>query len=327
MLLITNGDSAADQVRRSGLPGEVLPWRDVLHEGPVPSGLSIDDLREVRARFIAEQGWGDFDELMSCFARRDATLAGFRDHEEVVLLFEHDLYDQLQLIQVLDWFGQQNLGATKLSRVHADEYLGTLAPDRMRDLFQDRCEVSARELGLGRDAWEAFGSPDPMRISTLVREDTSAVPFLRDALLRHLEQFPSVENGLSRSEAQALEVISGGGSVLRDAFIASHQEREELIFLSDAVFASYLEGLSRVSNPLVLLEDDAEIRAPRGSVDHSKFWDSKAIVTESGLAVLEGREDRIELNGLDRWLGGVRLGGDEARWRWNASAHRLQRAA
>jgi hypothetical protein len=54
MLCITNGDSAAALIELSGVSGDVLPWRDVLHEGPDPSGLSFDELREVRANFIAE---------------------------------------------------------------------------------------------------------------------------------------------------------------------------------------------------------------------------------------------------------------------------------
>jgi len=37
------------------------------------------------------------------FARRNEAINHFRDHEEVVLWFKHDLYDQLQLIQILDW--------------------------------------------------------------------------------------------------------------------------------------------------------------------------------------------------------------------------------
>jgi hypothetical protein len=55
MLFVTNGDSAAESIRHLGLASEVLLWRDVLHEGPVPSGLSPEELREVRARFIAER--------------------------------------------------------------------------------------------------------------------------------------------------------------------------------------------------------------------------------------------------------------------------------
>ena len=58
-LHITNGDVAAERIRGSSLPGEVLPWRDLLHEGPVPAGLSLDEMSRVRARFIAGSMWGD----------------------------------------------------------------------------------------------------------------------------------------------------------------------------------------------------------------------------------------------------------------------------
>jgi hypothetical protein len=34
-LIITNGDAAGELLRRATPGTEVLPWRDVLHEGPV----------------------------------------------------------------------------------------------------------------------------------------------------------------------------------------------------------------------------------------------------------------------------------------------------
>jgi hypothetical protein len=65
MLHITNGDSAAEVIRRAGVQGDVLPWRDVLHEGPVPQGLSLEELLGVRARFIAAAGWASFDDALA----------------------------------------------------------------------------------------------------------------------------------------------------------------------------------------------------------------------------------------------------------------------
>ena len=58
MLHLTNGDHAADVIRALGLPGEVVPWRDVLHEGPVPAGLAMPELSAVRARFVAASTFG-----------------------------------------------------------------------------------------------------------------------------------------------------------------------------------------------------------------------------------------------------------------------------
>src|SRR6185295_19412721 len=100
MLHITNGESVS--IPQTGLPGQVVYWNDILHDGPVPSGLSLQELSRVRERFISE--FLSLPPSEVSFARRDEAVLHFRDHEEVVLWFEHDLYDQLQLIQILDWF-------------------------------------------------------------------------------------------------------------------------------------------------------------------------------------------------------------------------------
>jgi hypothetical protein len=72
MLFITNGDSAAGRLRASGLAGEILPWRDVLHEGP--GGLSLEELAGVRALFLAQRGWTTLEKARRDFAGRNATL-------------------------------------------------------------------------------------------------------------------------------------------------------------------------------------------------------------------------------------------------------------
>ena len=75
-LHVTNGDIAAELIRATGIGGTVLPWRDVLHEGPLPGGLSLADLSEVRAHFLAQPGTaGSFEDTLRHFRTRDATLA------------------------------------------------------------------------------------------------------------------------------------------------------------------------------------------------------------------------------------------------------------
>ena len=42
-----------------------------------------------------------------------------------MLWFEHDLYDQLQLLQILDWFSREQMNADgSLLLVQASEFLG-----------------------------------------------------------------------------------------------------------------------------------------------------------------------------------------------------------
>src|SRR3712207_3559883 len=100
-LHVTNGDAAADVLRGTRLAGSILTWRDVLHEGPVPR-VSAKELRWVRARFFSAHGWGRAEKIVAEFALRDATLvAALAAERELVLWFEHDLFDQLQLAQIL----------------------------------------------------------------------------------------------------------------------------------------------------------------------------------------------------------------------------------
>ncbi len=284
----------------------MVPWDDVLHEGPVPGGLGFAQLREARARFIAERRWAGAEEARRRFEARDAALDG-AGGGELVLWFEHDLYDQLQLLQILHRLGTQGPDPERLSLVCEAEYLGMMPAERVRQLHQARRPVTREMVALALAAWAAFTAPAAARIQDLLGGGTTALPFLAAALRRHLEEFPSVRTGLSRSEQQALEAVEGGAATPREAFPRSHHEREDPVFLGDVVFAWYLERLSRVMVPLVTFADGAPVTAPAHDADDQAFWDAPLALTDAGRAVLSGRENHVALNGIDRWLGGVHL--------------------
>jgi hypothetical protein len=107
ILNITNGDCTVKRMAAAGIPGVILPWRDVLHDGPVPAGLSLEQLSAVRAQFISERGWGEPAAIINSFAERDQQLHAYRNYAKTILWFEHDLYDQLQILQLLAWFAEQ----------------------------------------------------------------------------------------------------------------------------------------------------------------------------------------------------------------------------
>ncbi len=79
MLHVTNGDVVAGLVRDARLPGAIVPWQDVLHEGPVPGlPFSHEELRDVRARFIETCGWSPYEAVYGMFAARDGPSRPFR---------------------------------------------------------------------------------------------------------------------------------------------------------------------------------------------------------------------------------------------------------
>jgi len=68
MLHVANGDEALSALRGAGLPGEVVAWSDVLDQGPVRGDPGTAQFREVRARWLAENGAGSFDDAAAVSA-------------------------------------------------------------------------------------------------------------------------------------------------------------------------------------------------------------------------------------------------------------------
>ncbi|MGE5749210.1 MAG: DUF1835 domain-containing protein, partial [Gemmatimonas sp.] len=254
-LHITNGDSAVVGMRAGGISGEIIAWRDILHEGPVPTGKSLGDLSRIRAEWLETQGFGEHNSLEHEFQQRDDMLRRYTDFDEVVLWFEWDLYDQVQLIQILDFLAQDTEAdhtetGTALSIVSFAGYLGALEPVRFENLFVQRTAITQEMLNLGSKAWSAFTSDDPREIEKLAASNLEPLEFLGAALWRHLEELPSTLNGLSRSELQILQSVSQGPLSFHEIF-KRVANREDRIFCGDTVMARYIERMSLTETPLI----------------------------------------------------------------------------
>jgi len=285
-LHVINGDAAAADVAAALGKVEMLVWRDVLHEGPVPAVVP-EQLVEIRAEFLAARGWADRDEARISLRQRDARLAALQPSDKVVLWFEDDLYDQLQLIQVLDRLTDHNgpIDLMPLPREGRTPLLVRHAHAR---------SLGEPELALARHAWAAFTAPDPHALQDLWIAGTPQLPDLAPALGRVLEELPAVTDGLSRGERQSLARLPATLSELIDGDFAD----EPRPFASHTVIESRLRAL-----PELVTGD----------------WTGFEL-TDVGRAVLAG-ERRNEQ--IDRWLGGVRLTGPRARFEWDPAARRV----
>src|SRR3954453_22376173 len=54
-LIVTNGDIAAARLAEAAPDTSILPWRDMLHDGPVPADLPLRILSGLRARWLAQE--------------------------------------------------------------------------------------------------------------------------------------------------------------------------------------------------------------------------------------------------------------------------------
>lgn len=316
-------------IGESAVAGEVLPWHDLMFEGPFPAGLDLDTTSAHRAAYFAAT-YPDGRDAAETFRARDQKLRTAPDYTEVVLWFEHDLLDQLQMLQLLDWFAGVRPGAAALTLVCIDRFpgiepfrgLGQLPPDQLASLFDSRVPVGADRLRLARQGWDAFRAPDPTEIERFLEQDLTALPFLHAALSRHLEEFPSVVNGLSRTDQQILELVSNGVDE-PGALFQANMGRESVLFHGDWCTFRHVAALCEAPDPLLCCTNAERFRyPPRDIQDLGEFRAQRLAVTETGRRVLAYGTDAQ--NPFDRWLGGVRLRFGAPHWRWNPATSRLQ---
>ncbi|HJY34621.1 MAG TPA: hypothetical protein VJ260_07200, partial [Vicinamibacterales bacterium] len=171
-LHVANGTSTTATIHAAGLPGRSSIWADVLHDGPVPGGLSDDALLEVRARHLAASAAVSSDDTAAELTRwRDAIVAG-DPFDELVLWYEHDLFDQLNLIQLLSWLAALPGGSPRTTLISINTFpgrdhfrgLGELTPPELASLFGGHTPVGASQSALAQSSWQAFRSPDPRSI-------------------------------------------------------------------------------------------------------------------------------------------------------------------
>jgi hypothetical protein len=307
-------------MKLAGLGGEILPWRDTLHDGPVPH-LPLGELSRLRASYLSSWGTDEYHVIAREFEARDSLLLKFREFERIVLWFEWDLYDQLQLAQILHFFAER-VSALEKSRTHLEivfvaGYLGSLPPDAYPPLHSQRKPVTSDMLALGHSAWRAFTSDDPRGMVGLMESESPMLPFLGAALHRGLEELPWTSDGLARSERQLLRSLHEGATRFGDVFRRA-TEMEERIYCGDVSAAQYVARMSQGVEPLVVNRDGGTVTPPRTAADYRSFGGYELALTDIGEAVLSGERDWIEIGGSDRWLGGLHLEGRSARWRWDS---------
>jgi len=327
LLHITNGDTAAALLAAADLGGEILPWRDVLHDGPVPVGESLESLSELRADYLTARFAQDREDVRADMARRDATLRRAGQFDAVVLWFEHDLYDQLQILQILDSLAgasparAQMICIDRFPGIEPFHGLGQLRPEQIAGLWSRRQPLTAAQVDLARRGWRAFTAADPTALAALRAGDTAALPFLDAALGRLMAEYPSRDDGLPGTERGILAAVADGcdtpGGLFRD-----HQRREAAPFMGDWSFWWRLAGLCAGPAPL-LTPTDGEFRYPPAQDIDADFKAQRFALTGAGRRVLAGAADAVKLNGFDRWIGGVHLHAAGTDWRYDARADQI----
>jgi len=314
LLHVANGTSTTRTIEAVGIPGATSIWADPLHDGPVPGDIDDDALLEVRRQYhagspAATDPKNDMTEWRRVIADHDG-------YDELVLWFEHDLFDQVNLMQLLVFIHAHVPKQKPVSLICVDSFpgrphfhgLGELEPHELATLFPTRQPVLADRYELAEQAWRAFRDPSPKALDALVGRSADrrrrALPFLRRALRRFLEDYPWTRDGLSRTERRLL-TLAADGRADWPAVFPRMIEDEDAFYLTDTGLVALTESLTGGVTPLLVNTNG--VLSP----------------TPAGRDVLAGRADRVDLCGIDRWFGGVHMQGHATAWRWDGERQRI----
>jgi hypothetical protein len=320
---VVNGDSVAGSLEEADLPGEIRVWADALDTGPVLPG-DDDTYREARA-----QWWDAIDGSQRGLERARETLieadagveAGADAADELVLWYEHDLFDQLALIRLLALIGRRPRKAT-VSMVSIDRHpdlpefygMGQLESHQLAALWPRRTPIARDALEESAAAWVAITAPEPRAVAYVARR-IKALPFLGPALERHLEELPDTGTGLTRTERQLLAALARGvdtvGALMRE--LTTMDPRYTVTDLNVVHALRTLAAIGLVALPAELA---GTVVPEQGAILGS------ITATPAAKDVLAGKVDRVATYGIDTWRGGVRLLGTGPVWRWDQTERR-----
>ncbi|MFC3225737.1 DUF1835 domain-containing protein [Marinibaculum pumilum] len=326
-LHIRCGSDIRGGLRRAGFGGAFLEFSDPYCLGPVRNSGS---LLHQRAAFLAA-ATGDPEADLQDRLRKELTgLRRAGEFPRVVLWFEHDSHDQLILARILAELSELP-AATELSLICIDSFpgvqrfvgLGQLDPAQLRSLWPQRVPVDADMIDLGCAVWAALQEPSPLGLHALAHGGTPELPQMAGAILRHLQELPWTGDGLSLSQRLVLEVLTDGPRSGAALFREIHNRREPMPFMGDLMFWHMLAQMSAAARP------PFRQTAPAGTP-----WPQRSLtLTETGQALLDGRNDWLLCGPRERWVGGVEIaaadpaGGTARQWRWNPEFERPVLAA
>lgn len=306
-------------LRDAGFGGASLEYIDPLCQGP----LGPDAGWIARRAAFLHEAYGSplgrgLEDITAGLRRLEADLDRARDrYPRVVLWFEHDSYDQLILARLLARF-RQNPPA-RLEAVFVNRYpgtvrflgLGQLPPEALRLLWEARRPVSEAQLRTGSRVWNLLRSPNPLRLARAAAGDMAALPDMARALRRHCQELPWRDDGLSLTQRLVLQALAEGPRTIGELFAALTAKREPLPWLGDAMLSRIVADMGRADRPVFTAS-----AAPDGL----DWRNARLTLTKCGRDLLGGTVDWLSLGPPPRWVGGVRIPGAGACWRWEEAS-------
>jgi hypothetical protein len=148
-------------------------------------------------------------------------------------------------------------------------------------------------------AWKAVTAPEPDPLLAFLTGRQPSLPFLQRALSSLLYHYPDAATGLNAWEYQLLHYVRAEGpKATRAVGYTMAHDMNFPEWMADSYLFQRLHRLAEVTLPRPLLTLSGHTRQLRGT---------EVRLTQYGEAILAGKGNAVEWNGIEDWVGGVHL--------------------
>lgn len=210
---ITNGDILTEKLRTLKLQGDIITWREMLCEGKTETNVGSESFWKTRFEFLNKNYKISKSWFIDKTLKEYRTLCNHKQEDHIVLWFENDLFDQINMLAVISWLKTHRPYA-QISLVSGDEEvktdkllgLGSLNDDQLRKVFNNRTLLTQDDVEYADYVWQLYCSDNPIRLENLKDFDSFQFAHLSGAIEAHLLRFPTIKNGLNAVENNILKL-------------------------------------------------------------------------------------------------------------------------
>lgn len=277
------GNDIKDHIGKIDIGSTFIEFSDPLCHGPIAKS-SHNNILE-RVNFISSAYKIPIEEVNSKLKLEYESLCTIETHDQVTLWFEHDHYDQLIFLYLLDYFSNQEK-LPEINLICIDRYegierfvgLGQLNFDQLNELWKTkRVLLNKAVIQAGASIWQMLVNRD-LNFSLIDQTTINEFfPFTENAINRYYQDDPT-QVKYPLTYLYTLEILNDSlSSTAIDLFKTLNKTKEKLPFLGDQMYWYLLREMHKEN----LIEID---------LDNSNFSNSLIKSTSKGIKALSNDE-------------------------------------
>jgi hypothetical protein len=262
LLHITSGDIAGENLKKSGISGEVFVWHDILYDGPRRPGWPEEETLLARALFLEEATGGGLTgrHILETLRAQYLKLETVTHYDECILWFDACLFDQSMLSHILACMAGKGIETAELICVDAFpgimpfNGLGQMRPGQLASVYPQRHSVTKDQFRFAERVDRAFALQDTAEFVELSSCHGAPLPWIPAAVARWLKEQPDAATGLGQLERLAVEAIRSGCTNPSHifTFVAAHDTSPQ--YWGDITLWAKINKLATRRPPLVKIE-------------------------------------------------------------------------